>query len=201
MIPLPTTPCKSFIKKLSAYYDEYSDIIPILNQSTLQSLYSNNLYAIDLSTLSCPICGSHDLNLHGYYKRRVCIPSSDPCTIRIARVICPHCKEENKHSEDPIQTTHALLPWWLLPYSPIPVPSLLALLLASTQEVHSIAGQLGLHADSYWYYCEKYKDFKNVISSLEDAMPFFYSFYPLSLSKYLSFSSFTPFLIAPHNDP
>ena len=74
----------------------------IINQSN----YENSVNRIDFSSIACSKCGCCDgFQIHGYYERSV---RTGPVknTIRILRVICPHCK-----------ITHALLPSCMIPYT------------------------------------------------------------------------------------
>lgn len=65
-----------------------------------QKNYSNVIFSLDLSLLSCPKCSHRGLSVHGYYKRNF-----KDSSINIQRVICPHCGK-----------THALLLFPMIPF-------------------------------------------------------------------------------------
>lgn len=65
-----------------------------------QKSYSNVIFSLDLSLLSCPNCSHRGLYVHGYYNRNF-----KGISINIQRVICPHCGK-----------THALLLFPMIPF-------------------------------------------------------------------------------------
>lgn len=70
--------------------------INTINQKT----YSQVIFSLNLSLLSCPKCSHTGLSVHGYYKRYFKNNS-----IHIKRVICPHCG-----------STHSLLLFPMIPF-------------------------------------------------------------------------------------
>lgn len=70
--------------------------INTINQKT----YSNIIFSLNLSLLSCPKCSHTGLSVHGYYKRNF-----KNISINIKRVICPHCG-----------STHSLLLFPMIPF-------------------------------------------------------------------------------------
>ncbi len=86
-------------------------VLTIMIANITQSYYNNLINPIDPLSIACPCCKETGMNIHGYYHRKIknqnCLDKLD---LKIRRVICrnPEC-----------QSTHALLPGAIVPYSQI----------------------------------------------------------------------------------
>ena len=85
-----------------------------------QKNYSNVIFSLDLSLLSCPKCSHRGLSVHGYYKKNF-----KDSSINIQRVICPHCGK-----------THALLLFPMIPFlSAVSFDDIVSILSDSTDHL------------------------------------------------------------------
>ncbi len=65
-----------------------------------QNIYSSVINSLDFSSIHCPGCNDSGLKIHAYYYR-----TFKKCSIRITRLICPHCG-----------STHAILLSPMIPF-------------------------------------------------------------------------------------
>lgn len=65
-----------------------------------QNIYSSVINSLDFSSIHCPKCNESGLKVHAYYYR-----TFKKNSIRITRLICPHCR-----------STHALLLSPMIPF-------------------------------------------------------------------------------------
>lgn len=85
--------------------------------------YLNYIVNLEIKTITCPNCGTCDLERHGYYKRYVII-SRNKYYIRILRVRCKRCGR-----------THAVLPDFIIPYLHEPIKNIQKLVTSSTKDI------------------------------------------------------------------
>ena len=85
--------------------------------------YLNFIANLEIKTITCPNCGTADMERHGYYRRYINI-SGTKCYIRILRVRCKTCGH-----------THAFLPDFIIPYLHKPIENILMLVTSSTKDI------------------------------------------------------------------
>ena len=105
--------------------EKVSSTLELINELTtlLNSLYNQYLSTSDYLLCSCPECGHH-LHCHGSYVRYVLIDGVKiPLTVR--RVRCPICGK-----------THAVLPFWLVPYVQVPLPEIIDIIKKQKESIH-----------------------------------------------------------------
>ncbi len=103
---------------------------------------------INISKLICPICNTSNLIHHGMYSRKFIDNNGDTISINIHRVKCNCCNK-----------THAIIPWFIIPYCKIPLNVILdiILLLKNNKSYSFIADILSVYELnlSYIYFINK----------------------------------------------
>lgn len=147
----------------------------------------------NLHRFACPCCGNHSFVTHARYKRLILLPDGSLEKLSVLRVICPHCKKQKQNVDAPacasIQLTHAILPWWIPPYSSIITPALLAMITQEEDDLELIYHQLNVEYDTILRYRSKYKDVPPTIKTtpIATVLAYFYSFLDTKIPKYRQF--------------
>lgn len=151
-----------------------------------QKSYDDYISKIELSSITCPCCSHLGFHFHAYYKRFL-LTHNGIITLKICRIICPHCHK-----------THAILPVSLIPYTRLLASDVIEIILDhDTDKDHS-----NLFLDPVYFYSifHRYHSFLLNISyfpSITDFSSFiFIDFIEILLScaAFFSFPHRIPFL-------
>lgn len=130
-------------------------MITIYNENFNSNRKINHYYEytaqLNTSKLHCPKCNHvGGCERHAYY-RRFFIYNNQKYELSILRVRCKHCN-----------TTHALLPFFLLPYFQIPLVDVIQILnLSSKDQYHRFLYDHCLLEESHIYHIKKrFQDFR-----------------------------------------
>lgn len=124
-----------------------------------QKSYDDYISKIELSSITCPCCSHLGFHFHAYYKRSL-LTHNGIITLKICRIICPHCHK-----------THAILPVSLIPYTRLLASDVIEIILDhDTDKDHS-----NLFLDPVYFYSifHRYHSFLLNISYFPSITDFF----------------------------